>query len=98
MFARLAVNIPAISGIFDYSIPPELLTQIQPGCLVTAPFGKQVVQGVVVELSETSTIEYTKSIQDLLDPFPVLTTPQIALAVRMAEATLNPLAAIVSLM
>lgn len=98
MFARLAVNIPAISGIFDYSIPPELLTQIQPGCLVTAPFGKQVVQGVVVQLSETSTIEYTKSILDLLDPAPVLTAPQIALAIRMAEATLNPLAAIVSLM
>lgn len=98
MFARLAVNIPAISGIFDYSIPPELLAQIQPGCLVTAPFGKQVVQGVVVELSKTSTIEYTKSILDLLDPAPVLTAPQIALAIRMAEATLNPLAAIVSLM
>jgi primosomal protein N' (replication factor Y) len=98
MFARLAVNIPAISGIFDYSIPPELVTQIQPGCLVTAPFGKQVVQGVVVQLSETSTIEYTKSILDLLDPAPVLTAPQIALAIRMAEATLNPLAAIVSLM
>jgi primosomal protein N' (replication factor Y) len=98
MFARLAVNIPAISGIFDYSIPPELLTQIQPGCLVTAPFGKQVVQGVVLELTETSTIEYTKSILDLLDPAPVLTAPQIALAIRMAEATLNPLAAVVSLM
>lgn len=98
MFARLAVNIPAISGIFDYSIPAELVAQIQPGCLVTAPFGKQMVQGVVLELSETSTIEYTKSILDLLDPAPVLTAPQIALAVRMAEATLNPLAAIVSLM
>jgi primosomal protein N' (replication factor Y) len=98
MFARLAVNIPTISGIFDYSIPPEILTLLQPGCLMTVPFGKQMVQGVVLELSETSAIENTKSILDLLDPMPVLTAPQLALAVRMADATLNPLAAMVGLM
>ena len=57
MYARLAVNIPTISGVFDYSIPAELEDQIQTGCLVTAPFGKQVVQGVVIEL--TNSIEST---------------------------------------
>lgn len=98
MFARLAVNIPAVSGVFDYSIPPELVTQVQAGCLVVAPFGNQTVQGVVIERSESSSVVNPKPILDLLDPAPVLTPPQIALAMRMAETTLNPLAAIVSLM
>lgn len=98
MFARLAVNIPAVSGIFDYIVPPELAPQIAPGCLVTVPFGNQTVQGVVVELTESSPIPNPKPILDLLDPAPVLTPPQIALAMRMAESTLNPLAAIVGMM
>lgn len=98
MFARLAVNIPAVSGIFDYSIPDELASQIQTGCLVTAPFGNQIVQGIVIEITDSSSIANPKPILDLLDPNPLLTQPQIALAIRLADSTLNPLAAIVGLM
>lgn len=98
MFARLAVNIPAVSGIFDYAVPPELAPHIQAGCLVVAPFGNQTVQGIVLELTESSSIQNPKSILDLLDPAPVLTPPQIALAIRLAETTLNPLASVVNLM
>src|SRR3990172_177561 len=98
MIARLAINIPAISGIFDYEVPPELVSQIQAGCLVVAPFGNQTVQGIVIELTDSSPIQSPKPILDLLDPAPVLTPPQIALAIRLADSTLNPLAAIVGLM
>ncbi|NJN80690.1 MAG: hypothetical protein HC797_09600 [Anaerolineales bacterium] len=98
MFARLVVNIPAVSGIFDYIVPAELASEIQPGCLVTAPFGNQIVQGIVLELTDSSAIQNPKSILDLLDPAPLLTQPQIELAIRLADSTLNPLAAIVGLM
>jgi primosomal protein N' (replication factor Y) len=98
MFARLAVNIPAISGIYDYAVPAELASHIKAGCLVVAPFGNQTVQGIVLELTDSSPIQNPKPIIDLLDPAPVLTPPQIALAIRLADATLNPLAAIISLM
>ncbi|MBI5825921.1 MAG: primosomal protein N' [Chloroflexi bacterium] len=98
MFARLAVNIPAISGIFDYAVPAELALQIKAGCLVVAPFGNQMVQGIVLEITDSSSIQNPKPILDLLDPAPVLTPPQIALAIRLADSTLNPLAAIISLM
>ncbi|MBM3180590.1 MAG: primosomal protein N' [Chloroflexi bacterium] len=98
MIARLAINIPAISGIFDYEVPLELVSQIQAGCLVVAPFGNQTVQGIVIELTDSSPIKNPKPILDLLDPAPVLTPPQLALAIRLAETTLNPLAAIVGLM
>lgn len=98
MFARLAVNIPAVSGIFDYSVPDELAPHVQAGCLVTAPFGNQTVQGIIIELIESSSIPNPKPILDLLDPAPLLTPPQIALALHLADSTLNPLAAIVGLM
>jgi primosomal protein N' (replication factor Y) len=98
MFARLAVNIPTISGIFDYEIPTELTPQIQMGSLVVAPFGKQTVQGIVVALTDSPAVENPKPLIDLLDPAAALTPPQIALAIRLAETTLNPLAAIVGLM
>ncbi|MBI5354102.1 MAG: primosomal protein N' [Chloroflexi bacterium] len=97
MFARLAVNVPTITNLFDYSIPPELAS-IKPGCLVIVPFGNQIVQGVVVELLDSPSVENPKPIIDLLDPAPVLTQPQLALAILLAESTLNPLASIVSLM
>lgn len=98
MFARISINIPAISGMFDYSIPNELVEKIQAGCLVTAPFGNQIVQGIVIDLMDSSSIANPKPILDLLDPTPLLTSPQIALALQLADLTLNPLAAIVGLM
>ena len=56
MFARLAINLPAVSGMFDYAIPPEFAGQIGPGSLVTAPFGNQTVQGVVMELVDVPSV------------------------------------------
>jgi primosomal protein N' (replication factor Y) len=98
MFARVAVNVSAISSLFDYSIPAELASQIQAGCLVTVPFGNQIVQGIIVQLIDSPAVENPKPILDLLDPAPVLTPPQLGLAILLAESTLNPLATIVSLM
>lgn len=98
MIARLAVNIPTLMGVFDYSIPVDLVRQIETGSLVTAPFGKQIVQGVIIEITESSSVENPRSIIDLLDPAPVLTPPQIALAFHLAESTLNPLASVIGMM
>ena len=98
MFARVAVNVSAVSGLFDYAIPNELAPHLQAGCLVIIPFGRQTVQGIVLGLINSPAVENPKSIIDLLDPAPVLTPPQLALATLLADTTLNPLASIVSLM
>ena len=98
MFARLSVNLPAVSGVFDYAIPPELADKIGVGSLVTAPFGKQTVQGVVLELVERASVAETKSLESLLDPRPALTVAQIHLAQWMSTRYLQPLAAMVELM
>ncbi len=98
MFARLAVNLPAVSGMFDYTIPDELPGQVGLGSLVTAPFGTQTVQGVVMDLLDVPSVAETKPLESLLDPVPVLTTAQIHLAHWMSEHYLQPLAAMVGLM
>jgi primosomal protein N' (replication factor Y) len=97
-FARVAVNVPAVSGEFDYHLPPELEGRLGIGHMVRVPFGAQTVQGVVLELLSQPSVAQTKDVLDLLDPQPVLTVAQIELARQLAAATLNPLAAIIDLM
>jgi len=68
------------------------------GHLVTVPFGKQTVQGVVLELVAEPSVPETKPILNLVDPLPALTAAQIALAQWLARETLSPLAACIGLM
>jgi len=97
-FAEIVVNIPSVAGVFHYSIPPNLETQLVLGHYVHVPFGRQVVQGVVLAFSETSPVQETKTIIDLIDPNPVLTVTQIELAKNLSQATHNSMASIISLM
>ena len=97
-YAQIAVNVPSVAGVFDYAIPADLAGNIGVGRLVVVPFGKQRVQGVILRFVDQPSVAETKDILELIDPAPVLTSAQIALAEWMAEATLSPLAAIVNLM
>lgn len=92
MFISVAVNIPTISGVFDYSVPPAMEKDIHPGALVVVPFGKQVVQGIVVEQVEIPAVEETREITAVLDTLPVLTPAQLELGAWISHNTLNPLA------
>lgn len=98
MYVRIAVNIPAVSGEFDYSLPPELDGQVQAGSLVTVPFGNQVVQGVVTQLLAEPSVAQVRAAISLLDALPVLTPAQIELARWMSGYYLQPLAAFIGLM
>ena len=97
-FVQISVNIPAISGVFDYHLPSNLEGKINIGHLVTIPFNNQIVQGVILRFVDTPAVEDTKAVIDLLDELPVLTPEQISLAEKMAEQTLNPLSAMVRMM
>ncbi len=97
-YARIAVTVATLIGEFDYQIPPGLEGKISSGQLVTAPFGKQVVQGIVLELVSQPAVAETKSVVDLLDPLPVLTRSQVSLAKWLSIETLSPLAACIGLM
>src|SRR5688500_7873645 len=97
IFVQIVVNVPAVSGIFDYSIPESLLGKIGVGHLVIVPFGKQTVQGVVFRFIDQPSVPEVKEISELVDSEPVLTQAQIMLAEAMADATLSSLASVVSL-
>ena len=96
-FIQLAVNVPSIAGVFDYAVPDHLAGKVGVGHLVLAPFGKQTVQGIVLRFIEHPSVAQTKEIIELVDPDPVLTSSQIALAESLAESTPSPLASIIGL-
>lgn len=98
MFVQIAVNVPTVSGVFDYHLPAELAGQVGPGCLVVVPFGRQLVQGVVVREVEEPQVQQTRPVESLLDPLPVLTPDQMVLAEQMAAQTLAPLASCLEVM
>ncbi len=97
-FARVAVNVPAVTGVFDYLVPDELLPEAGIGCLVEVPFGKQQVQGIILEMLGAPEVSETRPIHCLLDPLPVLTPRQIALAGVISHDNLTPLPACLALM
>ena len=98
VFARVAVHVPSVTGVFDYHLPAELEGKAGAGHLVSVPFGRQTVQGVILELVPLPSVAETKAVLDLLDPLPVLTAAQLALARELAEAMLAPLDESLSLM
>jgi primosomal protein N' (replication factor Y) len=96
-FVQIVVNVPAVSGVFDYAIPASFIEVLGVGHLVIVPFGRQTVQGVILRFIDQPSVKDVKDVIELVDPEPVLTQVQIALAEDMAKSTLAPLAAVVGL-
>ena len=91
VYARIAVNVPHVQGIFDYHLPEDTSQDFQIGHLVTVPFGKQSVQGIIIEFPEVPAVPQTKAVQKILDPLPVVTPDQIKLAESISRDTLAPI-------
>lgn len=91
-FARVSVNIAQITDVFDYGIPAEMEPSIQPGSLVTVPFGRQLVQALVLSLIDSPSVPEVRAIEGLVDRAPVLTAAQMELAGWMAEYYFSTLA------
>jgi primosomal protein N' len=43
-YARISINIPQLTGLFDYSIPHEFESVIQVGSLVNVPLGNKLIK------------------------------------------------------
>ena len=91
LYVRLAVNVPHVKGIFDYHLPEEIESDIKLGQLVEVPFGKQSVQGIIIDFPERPAVAQTKAVRRILDPNPVVTPGQIELAEYISRETLSPL-------
>lgn len=96
-YAEVAVN-RRVDRTFHYHIPDQLSGKVEPGHLVKIGFGTGYETGVVLALHPTTPIPDTKPILERLDPLPVVTAAQIALARWLAAQTLSPIGMCLSLM
>ena len=92
-YVRIAVNVPHVRGVYDYHLPESLQQEVKIGQLVTVPFGRQTVQGIIIEFPPRPEVPQTKAIQKILDNLPVVTLYQIQLAEGISQETLSPLGA-----
>ncbi len=97
-YVEVAINLPQISDTYHYHLPEDLIGSVRPGSLVIVPFGKQRVQGVVLDYVNTPEVADTKPVEDLVDEKPVLTPTQMTLAHQVSEDTLAPLGVCINLM
>jgi primosomal protein N' (replication factor Y) len=67
MVAKVLVEIKAgrIDKTFTYSIPKALEDKIKVGIRVLVPFGRQMVEGVVLEISDNKDIDSDVCSSDL---------------------------------
>lgn len=89
-FAQIAVNVPGVKNLFDYSIPEQFEHIVKPGWLVEVPFGRQTVQGIITALKESSDVQETKPVNSVLEGDAVLTADQLQLAVWLSDYYLSP--------
>lgn len=73
---------------FDYKIPTRWQDAIQPGMRVIVPFGPRKVQGFVLSIKESTSVEKIKDIEEVLDVMPVLTEELLLLGTYISNKTL----------
>ena len=78
-YAEVAVDAPVDhSRTFSYSIPERF--RLEPGQLVWVPFGRRILQGVVMELADAPQVEVTRDILQPVEPGRLLDDNALALA------------------
>jgi primosomal protein N' (replication factor Y) (superfamily II helicase) len=96
-YAEVSVNSPiAQRKLFSYEIPEGLNVDI--GQAVWVPFGDKTLQGVVLELTSQPTVEETREIAGVIEPTPLLSPSQVALARWTSAYYLAPIFDSVALM
>ena len=103
-FAQVMVDVnhTHVDKLFEYIIPPEMDEQIQIGHRVLLPFGnrRQAMEGFVINMVQEPLYDpaQMKSIQSLLDEYPVFLPDQIELAKWMAKRYYSTLVGTLRLM
>jgi len=88
-YVQVTINLPEIEGVFDYQVPDDLSELIEIGMLISVPFGKQKVQGVVIGFVEFPQVPETKEILEILYEKPIATKFHLDLVKWMARETLS---------
>ena len=95
---RVLLDTPAKSGLFDYSVPPELEGKVRPGQMIIVPFNRGIHQAVVWNCGVNAEVDRLLPIHELVDAEPVLTQAQMSLAEKIAERSMSSLYECVNLL
>jgi len=96
-YAEISVNSPiAQRRAFSYAIPPCL--NIDTGQAVWIPFGDKTLQGIVLELSPSPSVENTREIAGIIETEAILSPAHVGLVRWISEHYLSPLFDAVALM
>ena len=79
-----------VDKIFDYLVPKELENSIQIGIRVLVPFGRQTLEGFVLEIKDSSSIEL-KEVYSVVDQDIVLNDELLELGKVIQKDTLSTL-------
>jgi len=74
---------------FTYAVPSRFLNDLRPGHRVVVPLKNRRVIGFVVKLAEESSIRQLKEIEDICDPYPLLTPELVKLTRWVSEYYLS---------
>jgi len=90
MYAQVVFPLP-FRNAFTYSVPKELAVSVQVGVRVVVPFGKRVLTGFVVSVSETTDVQEVKPVRDVLDENPIFDSASLKFYEWIAEYYLSSL-------
>ena len=91
MYARVIVEIgvKAVDRLFTYLIPDNIKDKIKVGARVKVPFGKQLLEGFVLEISDVNEEDIElKEIMELVDEEPILNEEMLWLGREISKRTL----------
>ena len=91
MYIDVLVEIKAqsLDKTFTYLVPKELEDKIKKGIRVYVPFGKQKLEGFVIDISKNKEIDYeVKEIISVIDEEPVLNEEMLELGKYISSKTL----------
>jgi len=96
MIASVLVDIKAreVDKTFDYNVPKTMEEVIEVGQRVKVPFGPRLIMGYILGFKETSDFDKLKSIVEILDLVPSLTTELLELGKELAMSNTSPLVSI----
>ena len=80
-----------IDRVFDYKVPKELETNIKIGIRVSVPFGRQLLDGFVLEIKNNSEVKELKEIIDIKDLDIVLNDELLELGKELSKNTISTL-------
>src|SRR5512143_4281257 len=89
-YADVALPV-GIEREFTYTVPPDLEPSVAIGVRVVVPFGRKLATGLIVSLSDTTSVQGLKPLRDILDARPLISPSLMRLCRWVAGYYVAPL-------